>query len=96
MVENSAPRSVVALREQQAFNRVVLDWTHVLKQWSPLDIALPFCTTGQMRHDIYCQSAIVHAASGAPVDDKLRFLFGLFASTFLFDTRLSLFNMMEM
>lgn len=95
-VENGPPRSPVELREQQAFNRVALDWKRVIKEWTPLDIALPFCSTGQENHDIYCKSAIVHAASGAPVDTKLRFLFGLFASTFLFDTRLSMFNMMEM
>jgi hypothetical protein len=95
-VENGPPRGNVPLREQQAFNRVVLDWEHTIKEWSPLDIALPFCSTEQVRHDIYCQSALVHAASGAPVDSKLRFLFGLFASAFLFDTHLSLFNMLEM
>lgn len=95
-VENGPPRNQVALREQQAFNRVVIDWEGIVKEWSPLDIALPFCSSEQARHEIYCQCAIVHAASGAPVDSKLRFLYGLFASVFLFDTQLSLFNMIEM
>jgi hypothetical protein len=96
-VENGPPQARVGLREQQAFNRVVLDWTGEIKEWSPRDIALPFCIREHAPHAVYCRAAIVHAASGDhSVDDKLRFLFGLFSSVFLFDTQLSLFNLMEM
>ena len=57
---------------------------------------MPLCWPNLTRYDNYSRAAIVHAASGFFVEDKMQFLFGLFASTFLFDPQLTWFNIMEM
>jgi hypothetical protein len=82
------------LREQSAFNRVVLDWHGGTREWHPRQIALPFVTGAHYRD--YSAAAIVHAAGGGLPEERSRFLFGLFASAFLFDSQLVLFNVLEM
>lgn len=84
------------LREQSAFNRVALDWAGAVKVWPHREIALPLVAANLVCYHDYSQTAIVHAASGAPVDYKSRFLFGIFAGTFLFDTQHLLLNTLEM
>jgi hypothetical protein len=95
-VDARPPNIGACLREQSAFNRVVLDWDGRIHEWPRPEIALPFCWPNLTRYDNYSRAAIVHAASGYFVEDKLRFLFGLFASNFLFDPQLAWFNTMEM
>ena len=85
-----------ALREQSAFNRVALDWDGPVNFWPQREIALPLVTANLVCYHDYAQTAIVHAASGMPVDYKSRFLFGIFAGAFLFDTQLLLLNTLEM
>ena len=82
------------LREQSAFNRVVLDWKGALHEWDPREIALPFVTGAHYRD--CAAAAIVHAAGGGSPEERAQFLFGLFASVFLFDSQLMLFNVLEM
>lgn len=85
-----------ALREQSAFNRVALDWDGAVKFWPHREISLPLVAANLVCYQDYAQTAIVHAASGLPVDYKSRFLFGIFAGTFLFDTQHLLLNTTEM
>lgn len=82
------------LREQSAFNRVVLDWTGRTFELDPREVALPF-VTGAHHRDCMA-AAIVHAAGGGTPEERARFLFGLFASTYLYDSQMVLFNIMEM
>ena len=86
----------VGLREQSAFNRVALDWDGPVETWPRGAVALPLVAANLVCYHDYSQVAIVHAASGAPVDYKSRFLFGIFAGTFLFDTQHLLLNTLEM
>jgi hypothetical protein len=95
-VEAREPVPQACLREQSAFNRVVLDWDGRVHDWPRPEIALPFCWPNLVRYNNYSEAAIVHAAGGHFVEDKMRFLFGLFAGTFLFDPQLTWFNTMEM
>ena len=85
-----------ALREQSAFNRVVLDWDGRVEFWPHREIALPLVPANLVCYQDYAQSAIVHAASGLAVDYKSQFLFGIFAGAFLFDTQHLLLNTIEM
>lgn len=94
-VEMQTPVQRDCMREQSAFNRVVLDWDGDVKVWPDHLIALPFCNTRAATFPVFTSAAIVHAAGGG-LDDKLRFLFSLFAGTFLFDPQLLLFNVLEM
>jgi hypothetical protein len=93
--ETKAPRQV-CLREQSAFNRVVLDWDGGLGELPPDEIALPLCNHTYSPYRCYTNSAIVHAAGGDDVNHKLRFLFSAFTGAFLFDPQLALFNILEM
>jgi len=82
------------LREQSAFNRLVLDWkgpTHVIDS---REVALPFVTNAHYRDCI--AAAFVHAAGGGTPEERARFLYGLYASTYLCDSQMFLFNVMEM
>jgi hypothetical protein len=84
------------LREQGAFNRVVLDWPFRTIEWPQKEIAMPLVRENRVCYLDYHDAALVHAASGAPIDFKTRFLFGVYASVFLHDTQLTLFNTLEM
>ena len=92
----SRPSRRGCLREQSAFNRVALDWDGALHPWPHGEIALPLVTGHVQTYVDFSRATIVHAASGAPADYKLRFLFGMFAGAFLFDSQLALFNTIEM
>lgn len=92
----SVPVSSRFLREQSAFNRVAMDWDGVVHEWARAEIAMPLVTGHIQTYPEFSRAAIVHAASGAPVDDKLRFLFGMFAGAFFFDPQLALLNILEM
>ena len=94
-VEMQTPVQRDCMREQSAFNRVVLDWDGDVKVWPDHLIALPFCNSRAATFPVFTSAAIVHAAGGG-LDEKLRFLFSLFAGTFLFDPQLLLFNVLEM
>jgi hypothetical protein len=85
------------LLEQSAFNRVVLDWRQKRRvmKWPMQAVALPFCPGGLGSFYQYQHSTIVHAA-GAGLPVKMQFLFGLYASTYLFDRNLTLLNILEM
>jgi hypothetical protein len=93
--EMQPPVAPSCLREQSAFNRVVLDWDGDVRVWPDHLVALPFCNSYAATFPVFTSAAIVHAAGGG-LDDKLRFLFSLFAGTFLFDPQLLLFNVLEM
>ncbi len=95
-VEEEPVRQSGFLREQGAFNRVVLDWPVRKFEWPRGEIALPLVRENLVCYLDYAEAAVVHAASGLAVDYKSRFLFGVFASAFLHDTQLMLFNTMEM
>jgi hypothetical protein len=95
-IEKSTPPDRGCLREQSAFNRVVLDWTGEVTVWPDHLIALPFCNSHAERYSVCRRAAIVHAAGGGGLDEKLRFLFSVFAGAFLFDPQLVLFNILEM
>ena len=82
--------------EQPIFNRVALDWRGSVKRWPAAEIGLPLVNDEARAHHSYMQKSIVHAAGGYNLDDKLRFLFSVFAAQFLFDSRLTLFNILEM
>jgi hypothetical protein len=94
--ETQTPPGGECLREQSAFNRVVLDWDDTMMIWPHHLIALPFCNRHAAAYHTYSDATIVHAAGGRSVDHKLRFLFGVFAGAFLFDPQLVLFNILEM
>ena len=95
-VESRAPLDPECLREQSAFNRVAVNWDGVVQAWPRGEIALPLVTGHLTAYPEYCRAAIVHVASGYPVDYKMRFLFSIFAGRFLYDSQLALFNVMEM
>jgi hypothetical protein len=95
-VEAIAPARHSFLREQSAFNRVVLDWKGPVFEWPRREIAMPLCWPNLVRYDDYSRATIVHAAGGGHLDHKLRFLFSAFAGRFLFDPQLALFNILEM
>jgi hypothetical protein len=82
--------------DQVCFNRVALDWGGRVHRWPRGEIALPLCNPHFASYDVYARAAIVHAASPRGAAHKLRFLFSLFAGTFLYDPQLALFNIMEM
>ena len=84
------------LREQSAFNRVALDWDGVMHPWRKGEIALPLVTGHLQTYVDFARASIVHAASGAAVDYKLRFIFSIYAGAFLFDSQLAIFNTIEM
>ncbi len=94
--EMEAPPDPCCLREQSAFNRVVLDWDGVVTAWPRHTIALPLCNEHSASYHVFSSAAIVHAAGGQGVDRKLQFLFSVFAGAFLFDPQLVLFNVLEM
>lgn len=95
-VELQTPNDRGCMREQSAFNRVVLDWDGGAKVWPQHEIALPLCNGHSATYRAFMGATIVHAAGGDSVNQKLRFLFSAFAGTFLFDPQLALFNIMEM
>ena len=95
-VESGKPARFDGFREQSAFNRVVLDWDGRLHTWPHRTIALPLCNPALASYRGCMEADIVHAAGGDGVDYKLRFLFGVFAAVFIFDSQLTLFNVMEM
>ena len=95
-VESRMPARFDGFREQSAFNRVALDWDGPLHTWPHRTIALPLCNHTLAGYRGYIAADILHAAGGDGVDYKLRFLFSAFAATFLFDSQLTLFNIMEM
>ena len=82
------------LQEQSAFNRLVLDRNGRTFELDPREIALPFVTGAHYRDCM--AAAFVHAAGGGSPEDRARFLYGLFASTYLYDSQMLLFNIMEM
>jgi hypothetical protein len=90
------PMSGRFLREQSAFNRVALDWDGIRHEWPRSEVALPMVAGNLQTYGEFSSAAIVHMASGAPADYKLRFLFGMYAATFLFDPQLALLNILEM
>lgn len=90
------PPAFECLREQSAFNRVVLDWPGMVLMWPHEEIALPFCHGNRTCYRDFSTSAIVHAAGAAGPVEKLPFIFGLFCSQFLCDDKLTMFNVMEM
>lgn len=92
----SKPPKCQCLREQSAFNRAVLDWKGDVYEWPHREIALPFCLGNLMTYREFSQAAIVHMAGGNGPLEKMPFLFGLFASRFLCDEQLTLFNVLEM
>lgn len=94
--EMRPPEDGDCMREQSAFNRAVLDWNGGVTVWPELLIALPFCDSRAANFHVMNRAAIVHAAGGGGVDEKLRFLFSVFAGAFLFDPQLLLFNILEM
>ena len=94
--DSRRPLDRECLREQSAFNRVALNWEGVIHEWPRGEIALPLVTGHLMSYPQYQDAAIVHVASGHPIDYKLRFLFSIFAGRFLFDSQLALFNVLEM
>ena len=95
-VEAGKPVRIDGFREQSAFNRVVLDWEGVRHEWPHSEIALPLCNHAHAGYRGYMRAAVVHAAGGDGVNYKLRFLFSAYAATFLYDTQLTLLNIMEM
>ena len=94
--ESGAPAKLDGFREQSAFNRVVLDWEHAVQVWPHREVALPLCNHSHANFRGYMRAAIIHAAGGDGVEYKLRFLFSTYAATFLFDSQLTLFNILEM
>ena len=95
-VETRPQKAPLSLREQSAFNRVVLDWEEKVRAWPRREIALPLVTGHLTSYPQYREAAIVHVASGHPADYKLQYLFSIFAGRFLFDAQLALFNTLEM
>lgn len=95
-VEAGVPVRIDGFREQSAFNRVAMDWGGTRHAWPRSEIALPLCNRAHASYRSYTQSAIVHAAGGDGVDYKLRFLFSAYAAAFLFDSQITLFNILEM
>jgi hypothetical protein len=94
--ETRTPADPGCMREQSAFNRVVLDWDASVAVWPHREIALPLCNSHAASYHDYTNAAIVHAACGHDLDLKLRFLFSVFAGAFLFDPQMLLFNILEM
>ncbi len=90
------PTQICGLREQSAFNRVVLDWDGDIGELPAGEIALPLCNRELSHYRAFTNCAIVHAAGGDDVNHKLRFLFSAFTGAFLFDPQLALFNILEM
>ena len=95
-IAKRSPNGVAVFREQAAFNRVILDWAGPIREWSRDEVALPFCNRWSAGYRAYTGAAIVHAAGANNLDLKLRFLFSLYAGTYLFDSQLTLLNIMEM
>ncbi len=95
-VESGVPVRIDGFREQSAFNRVVLDWEHALRKWPCREVALPLCNSSHATYRDFMRAAVIHAAGGVGVEYKLRFLFSAYAATFLFDSQLTLFNILEM
>lgn len=90
------PRLRDGLPEQGAFNRAVLDWQGTTRAMGLHEVALPMVTPGAAAFGTYRSAAIVHAAGGQSVEEKLQFLFGVFSVAFLFDPQLALLNILEM
>jgi len=82
------------LPEQSAFNRVVLDWNGSRIDWPRTEVLLPLVISASYRQCV--DATLLHAAGGGTPEDRAQFLYGIFASTFLFDSRMTLFNAMEM
>ena len=95
-VDAMPPRVTPCLREQSAFNRVVLDWDGEVVEWPRREIALPFCDGNLQRYWDWEPAAIIHAAGAGTVNHKLPFLFSVFCMKFLYDPQLTLFNILEM
>ena len=95
-VESRPQKARLSLREQSAFNRVVLDWEGKVREIPRGEIALPLVTGHLTTYPQYREAAIVHVASGYPISYKLQYLFSIFAGRFLFDAQLALFNTLEM
>ena len=84
------------LAEQSTFNRVLCDFRGRVHKWPASEIALPLIFPDAFREPWFANATVVHAAGGHLIDDKLRFLFSVFAGTYLFDPQLALFNILEM
>ena len=76
--------------------RVAQNWEGAIHEIPRGEIALPLVTGHLTSYPQYRDAAIVHAASGHPVEYKLRLLFSIFAGRFLFDSQLAFFNILEM
>jgi hypothetical protein len=80
--------------DQAALNRLIKDTSRRTRQFTREEVAYPFS------HDPlpqkYFSAKLVHLAGSTELDEKLRFMFGLYLNTYFFDPGALLMQMMEM
>ena len=79
--------------DQAALNRLVLDTRLRGRVFNSDEVAAPF--SHDPRPQDYYGARLVHLAGSTDLYEKLRFMFGLYVSTFFFDQQVTLLNILE-
>jgi len=79
--------------DQAALTRLIFDTPLRNHLFTRAEVAMPLAYDIKVQH--YSKCALIHAAGAATFEDKLRFVFGLYMSTFFFDRNAMLLHILE-
>jgi len=79
--------------DQAALTRLILDTTLRTHLFTRKEVGMPL--SHDPRAQDYSRCALIHAAGAKSFDDKLRFMFGLYLSTFFFDRQAMLLHILD-
>lgn len=80
--------------DQAALNRLIIDSPLRKRVFTSQEVAAPF--SHDPRAQDYLGAGLVHLAGSTDLYEKLRFMFGLYMSTFFFDQHVTLLNILEL
>ena len=79
--------------DQGALTRLILDTTLRTHLFTRTEVGMPLAH--DPRAQDYLRCALIHAAGASNFDDKLRFVFGLYLSTFFYDRQAMLVQILD-
>jgi hypothetical protein len=91
-IDRSTPPRHSYCRDQSSWNRVVLDTSLTVGDFSRGEIAFPLHTDS--RYQDYIEAALLHCL-GVPLEHKVRFMFGLYSGVFLCDPLATMLHIWE-
>ena len=79
--------------DQAALTRLVLDTRLRKRLFTRTEVGMPLAHDPRAQE--YLQCALIHAAGATSFEEKLRFVFGLYLSTFFFDRQAMLLHILD-